>query len=170
MSAMESLKPPFTFYLSAAQGWVGLRNAREAREEILRIEGPQSENLQVLKVRWAICALEEDWPDALMIGRRILELYPESSFGWVHTAYALRRAPGGSLPAAWDCLHPAMDKFPRLAMIPYNLACYACQMDRVPQARELLKRAMMVGDKAHLKEMALNDEDLELLWAEIEVF
>ncbi len=62
-------------------------------------------------------------------------------------ACALRRDPDGGLQAPWDALFPAMEKFPDEAIIPYNLACYACQMDKPDKARILFARALAVGDK-----------------------
>jgi len=39
--------------------------------------------------------------------------------------------PLGGAKAAWDALLPAADKFPNNPNIPYNLACYACQMNKL---------------------------------------
>ena len=85
----------------------------------------------------------------------------------MHRAYALRRAKEGGLQAAWSALLPAIDKFPAEPTIPYNLACYACQMGQVDEARQWLKRAMKIGGNKKVKIRALNDEDLEPLWEEI---
>jgi hypothetical protein len=75
--------------------------------------------------------------------------------------------PGGGLRAAWNALAPALDRFPKHEIIPYNLACYACQLDQLDQARILFQRALATGNKKHLKEMALDDSDLQPLWNEI---
>jgi hypothetical protein len=72
------------------------------------------------------------------------------------------------VPAAWDALLPAFEKFPGEPIIPYNLACYACQMGKLDDARLWLDRAMKIADKREIKLMALNDEDLKPLRAEIE--
>ena len=53
-------------------------------------------------------------------------------------------------------------------MIAYNLSCYACQMDKINDSRDWLKRAVKVGGKEVIKKMALADDDLKPLWAEIE--
>jgi hypothetical protein len=71
------------------------------------------------------------------------------------------------LKPAWEALLPAAKKFPREPIIPYNLACYACQMNLMNEARDWLQRALLVGDKDELKQMALNDADLKPLWSEI---
>ena len=82
-------------------------------------------------------------------------------------AYALRRMTGGSVKAALDALLPAADRFPSQPMIAFNLACYACQLGRLEEAREWLRKAMDVGDEKEIKTRALDDPDLEPLWANI---
>ena len=69
--------------------------------------------------------------------------------------------------AAWDALIPAVDRFPEEATIPYNLACYACQLDKVDEARRWFLRALAVGEKGKLKCMASSDPDMKPLWSEI---
>ena len=63
---------------------------------------------------------------------------------------------------------PAAEKFPTEPVIAYNLSCYACQMQQLDAARVWLKRAIKIGGKEELKQMALADEDLKPLWPEIE--
>jgi tetratricopeptide (TPR) repeat protein len=164
---MTELKPPDSHFLSAAEGWLELGDVPEARAELDLIQAGFREHPEVLKVRWAICAQEKDWLAALHVGRRLVGLSPEEPFGWLHQAYALRRAPEGGLKAAWDSLFPALEKFPDIPIIPYNLACYACQLGQWDQARELLKRALTIGDGRHIREIALQDPDLQPLWTEI---
>jgi tetratricopeptide (TPR) repeat protein len=138
----------------------------EARAELDRLPGSLQNHPQVLEVRWGICAVETDWATALEIARKHLQVEPESLSAWVHQAFAARRAPGGGLQAAWDALFPAMAKFPEEGIVPYNLACYACQLQQLDVARIMFKRAMSLGDKGHYKRMALNDPDLKPLWEE----
>lgn len=52
------------------------------------------------------------------------------------------------------------DKFPDQWLIPYNLACYACQLGRLDEAREWFRRALTMGDGKAIKLEALNDPDL----------
>ena len=74
---------------------------------------------------------------------------------------------GGSVKAAWDALLPAADKFPSQPMIAFNLACYACQLGRLEEAGEWLRKAIDLGDEKEIKTRALDDPDLEPLWANI---
>lgn len=144
-----------------------LGDLAEAKAELARLPESLQDHPQVLEVRWGICAVEKDWTGALGVARKFLRVAPESLIGWVHQAFAVRRAPGGGLQVAWDALFPAMEKFPEEPLVPYNLACYACQLQQLDVARIMFKRALSLGDKTQFKKMALNDPDLKPLWDEL---
>src|SRR5439155_24014015 len=99
--------------------------------------------------------------------RGLVQPAPKRSSGWLHHAYALRCVPCGGVKQAWEALMPASDKFPKDPTIPYNLACYACQMQELETARVWLRRATAIGGKDRIKRMALEDYDLKPLWEEI---
>ena len=164
---MQRLEPPDTHHLSAALGWLGLGNLTEAKAELDKIDATHQKNPDVLEVHWDICALEQRWEEGLQVARALVEAAPKRSSGWLHQAYALRRVPDGSVKKAWQALLPAFDKFPKVAMISFNLACYACQLEQLEAARVWLKRALVIGGKDKSKSMALADADLEPLWEEI---
>lgn len=92
---------------------------------------------------------------------------PAEAGGWLNCAYALRRMPGGGLEQAWKFLLPVADKFPTESVIAFNLACYACQLQQLDEARAWFKRACTIGGKKLLQMMALADDDLKPLWPEI---
>ena len=62
---------------------------------------------------------------------------------------------------------PVVDKFPDLYLIRYNLACYACQLGNLEEAKQWLDKAFDIADKESVKLMVLKDPDLEPLWGEI---
>jgi Flp pilus assembly protein TadD len=161
------LEPPDTHHLSSAIGWLELGNPAEAKAELDTISPACQQHPDVLEVRWVLCAEQKDWPAALTAARAILQAAPDRSSGWLHQAYALRRVSDGGVEKAWDALLPAFEKFPKEPVIAYNLSCYACQMNRLAEARTWLKRALKSGGREKIKEMALHDSDLEPLWAEI---
>lgn len=167
---MRTLEPPNIHYLSGAIGWIELGNYREARAELAKIDPGLAEHPDVLEIRWLILAAEQDWPTALAVAQTLLKGDPSRPFGWLHQAYALRRVPDGGLQAAWDALRAVVDRFPKEPTIPYNLACYACQMDHLEEARKWLQRACTIGDRAAIKTMALADSDLKPLWTEIKTW
>jgi len=164
---MSKLEPPDTFALSAALGWLELGNPTEALAELDRVTPANQEHPGVLEVRWAALAQLRRWEHALAAACALVRVAPENANGWLHRAYALRRVPDGGLSPAWDALLPAADKFKQEAVIPYNLACYACQLQHLEEARKWLRRALKIGKAAEIKRMALADDDLKALWPEI---
>jgi tetratricopeptide (TPR) repeat protein len=168
LRAMPALEPPDSHHLSAAIGWLELGNPGEAEFELNRIAAARQEHPDVLEARWQTAAARQDWAAALRAAQRLMQAAPGRSSAWLHHAYALRRAPGGGLEQAWAALLPARAKFPKVALIPYNLACYAAQLGRLDQAWDLLHEAMeRAGDLKPVKAMALADPDLAPLWERI---
>ena len=164
---MQKLEPPDTHYFFAAIGWLELGNLTEAQAELAQVSPAQQEHPDVLEVRWLVSAGQKHWEEGLQIAQALLRRAPKRSSGWLHQAYALRRVPGGGVQKAWEALLPASDKFPKEPTIPFNLSCYACQLRQLDAARDWLKRALAVGGKEKIKQMALKDSDLEPLWDEI---
>lgn len=164
---MRLLEPPDTHYLSAALGWLGLGNVGEAKAELARLSPEAQGHPDALEAGWLVCAEEERWGEGLKVARQLLLCAPERASGWLHAAYALRRVPEGGLRRAWEALLPAFEKFPDEPIIAYNLSCYACQMNRLESARSWFKRALALGERCAVKQMALADPDLEPLWGEI---
>jgi tetratricopeptide (TPR) repeat protein len=168
---VDPLEPPDSHYLRAAEGWLELGRTGEANQELRKINPELRGHPDVLEVRWRACAQSEKWNSSVEIGRALVALDPDRVTGWIYRAYALRRASGGGLQVAWDALLPAVEKFPEVYVVPFNLACYACQMGRLPEARRWLRRAFEIAEKAGIQHLvwlrALDDPDLEPLWVDI---
>lgn len=164
---VQKLEPPDSHCLDAAIGWLGLGCAADARAELANISRANRNHPRVLDARWALCAHDKNWKAALAVAELELKFAPADAGGWLHRAYALRRVSGGGLGQAWDALLPAADKFPDEPVIAYNLSCYACQMQQLETAWRWLERAMAAGRKDMIRQMALADDDLKPLWAEI---
>ena len=149
-------------------GWLELGNPTEAGEEIARISPALLDHPDVLEVRWDVCASGRSWDAAHDVAEALVRTAPDRSSGWVHRAYALRRKTGGSIGLAWEALHPAASKFPKVPIIPYNLGCYAAQLGRLDESMYWLRRAMKAGcDAQAIKSMALRDDDLKAVWDRI---
>lgn len=164
---MLKLVPPDSFHVSAAIGWIELGNAIEAKAELEKVSPELRKHPGVLEVEWTAEATAKNWPAALKIAQQIIKFAPDEVSGWLHQAYALRRVPQGGLLAAWNALFAVAEKFPDEGTVFYNLACYACQMEQMESARQLLQRAIKIDGEKHIKELALNDSDLEPMWDEI---
>jgi len=157
------LEPPASHQVRAAEGWMELGNFAEAAAELDLIEPELQDHPDVLEMRWPICAREKDWEKCVAVGAALVKSAPTRPFGWVHRSYALRRAAGGGLKIAYDSLLPAAEKFPRIWLIPYNLACYECQMGNLIAAQGWLAKATARGELKTIKNMALGDPDLDPL-------
>jgi hypothetical protein len=68
---------------------------------------------------------------------------------------------------ALDLVLPIIEKFPGVSTIPYNLACYACQLGDLEPARNWLAKAVKIRGKEDIRKVALADADLRQLWEEI---
>lgn len=165
---MSQLDYPDQHHLRAAHGWLDFGQLPEAEEELNRISTGNFSHPDVLEARWIIATETESWQSALQIARDLIDVDPDRASGWINQSYCLHELK--LTQEAWACLLPAAGKFPTVSIISYNLACYACQLGRLVQAKNWLAKAVAVGGKAQIKAMALSDADLKPLWPVIEKF
>lgn len=152
-------------HFEAAQGWLALGNHIEANEELESITPQMRRHPDVLCVRWQVYAKAKKWEVAAEVAQALCKMVPEEPFGWIHLGYALHEQK--RTQEAWNVLLPVADKFPGEYVIRYNLACYACQLGRLEEAKQWLECAIEVADSQEVKLMALHDRDLEPLWERI---
>jgi Flp pilus assembly protein TadD len=153
-------------HLDAALGWLELGNAVEAWAELEKLAPGARALPQVLETRWRLLAHERRWDEALAAAEALLAASPREPAGWISRSYALHELRRSD--EARRLLLPARKQFPRESVIPYNLACYACQLGDLAEARQWLDAALRLRDKASLRSQALADPDLQPLWSEIE--
>lgn len=165
VEAMKTLEPPDSFHLKAAQGWLGLGDWCEADEELEAITPQMRAHPDVLCVRWQVYAKAKKWEIAAEVAQALCKIVPDEPFGWIHLGYALHELK--RTQEAWNVLLPVADKFPAEYIVRYNLACYACQLGRLEEAKKWLQRAIEIADSKEVKYMALADSDLEPLWQRI---
>jgi tetratricopeptide (TPR) repeat protein len=164
---IKPLEPPDSHHLRAALGWLELGNPVEANEELDKIASPLRVHPAVLAVRYEVHSKAKKWDAAADIASMQVKLTPEDPTAWIGLAYATRRKPGGGIPQAREILTQAQPKFPDQSLIPYNLACYECQLGNLKEAWHWLEKAFAVGDTKQMKQMALEDPDLQPLWKRI---
>ena len=162
---MHELTPPDSHYLNGAVGWCELGNFAEARAELHRISALNRDHPQVLAEEWRIYAAEKHWLPALEVARRLIEVAPDIPAGWINQSYSLHELK--LTQEARNQLVPVAEKFPVVSTIPYNLACYACQLGDLTEARQWLAKAIKIGGAEDIKPMALSDPDLKPMWEEI---
>jgi len=148
-------------------GWLGLGNWQEANEELERITLALRAHPDVLEIRLEIYSRAGKWDMAAEIAGALIQIRPNDPQFWISHAYATRRMPGGGIPQAKEILGKAQPLFPKQPLIPYNLACYACQLGGHEEAWKWLEIAFDLGDAKQVKLMALQDPDLEPLRTEI---
>ncbi len=165
---MNELAPEDTHRLNAAIGWLGLGNVDEAAVELRFMTETGKVHPDALEIRFSVLAQLGEWDEARQVAHELKNRQPDRATGYLNYTYALRRSVDDSLEACWETLQEAAERFPDEPIIPYNLACYACVLNRMDEARQWLGRAIEVGEKKQVVKMALKDEDLEPLWEEIE--
>jgi Flp pilus assembly protein TadD len=100
------------------------------------------------------------WDALQTVAVRLVEHEPTNVQWVVSLAYATRRA--DSIESARSILLAALPCFPAEAVIPFNLACYFCQLGDLDAAKDHLNRAFAID--ADWRAAALDDRDLEPLW------
>jgi Flp pilus assembly protein TadD len=166
---MKPLEPPDSHFVSAAIGWLELGSGREAAAELEAVSPALAQHPVVLQLWYQIHAQAHRWDLASEAASSLARATPEDPQAWTNLAYATRRKPGGGLPPAKEILAAARQRFPSEVLIAYNLACYECQLGNLPQARDLLRQAFKLGNSTELKNMSLQDPDLEPLRPEIKL-
>jgi predicted Zn-dependent protease len=162
---MTAIEPPESHHVNAASGWLDLGNLAEAEAELARLRPESQAHPTVLGLRWQLCARARQWEEAVRVARRLVEVDPEQAEGWINLAYALHELK--RTEEAREVLLPLTERFREVVTIPYNLACYACQLDQLSEARRWLGQAVRLQGLGAIRTLALADEDLRPLWTEI---
>src|ERR1700746_3248305 len=88
---------------------------------------------EVLALKVAIYRGLEKWELMQEIAKRLADFLPDNIQWTISLAYTTRRA--DSIQAAKKVLLNAEPKFPKDAVIKYNLACYFCQTGDIQNAQ-----------------------------------
>lgn len=158
---IKPLEPPDIHHAREAQGWLELGNHLEANEELDKITPELRVHPVVLEIRWQIYAKEKKWSACVDIAATIIKLAPDNHRGWIDRSFALHELK--RTDEAFDNLLPVADKFSDVWTIPYNLACYCSQLQRLDEAETWFKKAMAIDEKT-VKQIAIDDPDLLPLW------
>jgi len=149
--------------LRAACGYIEFKMFEKANAEVEEVD-PFCRHLpEVLVARLGIYHGLEKWELLVVVAGKLAEWNPNEPGFWVELAYATTRAE--SIHAAHAILMQAAELHPTDATIQFNLACYEAQMGSLDRAKAHLKRATEIDAKFRL--MALEDADLEPLWASL---
>lgn len=150
-------------HLQRADGFLDLAMTQKARAELDLIPAPFCDAALVRIERLRLAFTEKDWATAASYAHELRERFPDEPAFWIEQAYAVRRAV--SIEAAKKVLLNAVQRFPKLATVRFNLGCYDCQLGNFEAALSWLEQAIALDDK--FREAALEDEDLAPLWERI---
>ena len=115
---------------------------------------------EVLGARVALYITAKKWDMAAAFASHLVKIDPQTAEWWISLAYALRRTE--SVEKAEAILLRAQAIHPKVAMIAFNLACYASATGRMEEAKKRLRHAIKL-DK-DIRGLAIDDEDLKPLW------
>ena len=170
-----ALEPPESLHFKGAEGWLELGDHVEANEELQKINGRLRAHPDVLELRWRIFTAAKKREVCLDIADALTRLAPQRSIGWLHLSATLHQL--GRTKEAWNTLSPLAVLFPCDAVLPYQLACYACRLGNISEAVDRLREALRLeemsdkysplGNRSKLRLMALRNPDLEQLWVRI---
>jgi len=157
------VNPPDRHYLRAAHGYLELEMYSEAAAELGKIDPFCFVLPEVLSVRLDVHAGLKEWEMMQMAAKRLRNHDPANPQWVISLAYATRRAE--SIGAAKSILAKALELHPEEPAIHFNLACYECQLRNLVSAKEDLMH--LTKARVKFRAMALDEPDLEPLWAEI---
>ena len=163
--SQNKLQSPDSFYLDAAQGWLGLGDIAAATEELNKITPKLQKHPEVLLVRCEVASRAKRWDEVLTLANTVIKTAPRQKQGWIHRSFALHEMK--RTQEAYDQLLPGVKSFPKFWLIPYNLSCYCAQLDRLPESWEWLQKAVKLGGLDQVCTLALDDSDLQSLWRNI---
>jgi tetratricopeptide (TPR) repeat protein len=155
-----SLESPEKDFFDAACGYVQLGMYQDANEQLEKIDPFLRAAPEVLALRIEIYRGLEKWELMQQISKRLKEFQPDNVQWTISLAYATRRT--YSIDVAMEILLNAEAKFPNEGAIPYNLACYYCQLKELEKAKRYLKKAFEID--LNWRKIALDDIDLMPLW------
>ena len=137
----------------------GLFDAGKFSEALRALEGIPERyqvNPDILEFRCHLYMSAQQWGLAADLAQRLAETTPGEPGHWVSWAFAVRRL--HSIDAAEKILQAARALHPECAIIHFNLACYAAQTGRLPQAAAHLQAAIRL--EPAMAKQAGEDTDL----------
>ncbi len=143
--------------LMECEGYLELKMVHKARAVFDELPAIYKQDKMALLMECRIKIAEGNWQNVRELATELLKKDANSSEYWIILASAERRA--GSLEKSISILEEAALKFPKCAVIFYNLACYYALLSKKQKACQLLKQAFKLDD--NLINHALSDPDLK---------
>jgi Flp pilus assembly protein TadD len=147
-------------HLAYAAGYLQLDMLAESRAELENLSPELLATPAALSLRLELAMAEEDWAEVLARAPELVAHDNTEERPWIAWAYALRELQ--RIEEARDTLLTGVRliKKPTL-LVAYNLACYACLLGDLNEARRLL--AGVCAEDNSWRAIAREDEDLAAL-------
>ncbi|MDQ8187557.1 hypothetical protein [Pelagicoccus sp. SDUM812002] len=145
--------------LTYANGYRELGMFDDALHELASLGVEYSAMTEYQQMQLAIFMEAKRWEESLPVAGTLATNNASDAGAFVNLAYVTRRARG--IGEAWAILEKASKKFPKEAIVHYNLGCYACCSKDLDTAKAHLLTAFSLDEK--YLEMSSTDEDLKTL-------
>jgi predicted Zn-dependent protease len=145
--------------LRIAEGYAELGMHQEALAELDKLSSRVEDYPAILRMRVAIVLQLREWATALRLSRRLCELLPNESYGFIHAAFCLHEL-GRTLEAKEMLLNGPASLLDQ-PVYYYNLGCYEAVLGNLEQAKAYLRASFRLN-KA-FQDIAKNDADLTAL-------
>ncbi len=147
-----------------ARGYLELGMSKEAAAELNTIASSDQNSIAVLRVYVDLFMDTKQWTKVIAAAEPVCKSTPKDEGAWIAWAYALRELQ--QTKEAQDVLLRAEPLHEKTCdVLHYNLACYACLLGNLKEARRRLTKAIKMDKQ--WQESALSDTDLETMWSEI---
>jgi tetratricopeptide (TPR) repeat protein len=143
--------------LLAAQGYLELDMASSALRELDSVADEDQGHEDVLQMKLLVHMKTRQWEQALHICERLRDDYPESTSGFIHSAFCLHEM--GRTQEAKDMLVQGPASLLREATYYYNLGCYDAILGNRDEAVRHLEASFQMDKK--FREIAKYDPDLK---------
>jgi Flp pilus assembly protein TadD len=154
------LKASWQKHVLASSGYLELGMLDDAAKVLDEIALEDKNRNEVLGARVVLYIAAKKWDMAAAIASHLVRVDPNNEAWWINLAYSVRRIEG--VEKAEDILLRAQAIHPKVAIIAFNLACYASVTGRIEQAKARLRHAIDLDKE--IRRLALGDEDLRPLW------
>jgi Flp pilus assembly protein TadD len=147
-------------HLDYAVGYLQLGLLAEARAELADLSPEVLATPAALSLRQEIAMSDSAWPEVIDLAPELVAHDNTDERPWIAWAYALREL--HRIEEARDILLTGARLIPKpTLLVAYNLACYACLLGDVPEARRLLDA--VIAEDESWRQVALDDDDLAAL-------
>jgi Flp pilus assembly protein TadD len=148
-------------HLSYALGYLQLGLCGAAREELSALTPEFMVTPSALAVRLEVAMAEETWDEVIALAPELVGNDATQERPWIAWAYALRERERVAEAQEALLAGARLIKEPS-PLVTYNLACYACLLGELDEARRLLA-AVVARDKSW-REISRGDPDLAPLF------